>query len=151
MQRQALLAMGHAWRTFKSTLVTKYVNTGQTPLTKYKFLSWDIWDAFVRMKTTAEFQKQSVAHKALQAQNTHPHKHGTAGYAGKTTQWTTENENATRPFAEITNERARTWLRARASATSSGGISFTNPADVEVSQCLGNMSNYLVVNKSKTS
>ena len=28
---------------FKSTLVTKYVNTGRTPFTKYKFLSRDIW------------------------------------------------------------------------------------------------------------
>ena len=57
MERQALLAMGHTWRTFKSTLVTKYVNTGRTPFTKYKFLSRDIWDAFVQMKTTAEFQE----------------------------------------------------------------------------------------------
>ena len=39
VERQALLAMGKAWRTFKSTLVTKYVNTGRTPFTKYKFLS----------------------------------------------------------------------------------------------------------------
>ena len=96
MQRQALLVMGHAWSTFKSTLVMKYVNTGQTPFMKYQFLSWDIWDAFVQMKTTGEFQEQSAAHKALQAQNTHPHKLGTAGYAGKTTQWTVEDENAIR-------------------------------------------------------
>ena len=65
MEQQALLAMGHVWRTFKSTLVTKYMNTGLTPFTKYKFLSRDIWDAFVRMKTTAEFQAQSTVHKAL--------------------------------------------------------------------------------------
>ena len=67
VERQALLAMGHAWRTFKSTLVKEYVNMGQMPFTKYKFLSGDTWDAFVRMKTTAEFQEQSAAHKALQA------------------------------------------------------------------------------------
>lgn len=121
------------------------------PFTKYKFLSRDIWDAFVRMKTTAEFQEQSAPHKALQAQNTHPHKLSTAGYAGKTTQWAVEDENATRPFDEITDERARTWLRARASTTSLGGISFTNQADEEVSQRLVNMLNYLVVNKSTTS
>ena len=126
VERQALLAMDHAWRTFKSTLVTKYVNTGRTPFTKYKFLSRDIWDAFVQMKTTAEFQEQSAAHKALQAQNTHPHKLGTAGYAGKTTQWTAEDENATGPFAGITDEHARSWLRVRASATTSGDISFIN-------------------------
>ena len=151
VKRHALLAIGKAWRTFKSTLVMKYVNTGRTPFTKYKFLSRDIWDAFVRMKTTGEFQDQSAAHKALQAQNTHPHKLGTAGYAGKTAQWAAEDENATGPFAEITDERARTWLRARASATSSGGISFTNPADEDVSRRVVNMSNYLVVNKSITS
>ena len=47
MERQALLAMEHVWRNFKSTLVTKYVNMGRTPFTKYKFLSRVIWDAFV--------------------------------------------------------------------------------------------------------
>ena len=106
VERQALLAMGHTWRTFKSTLVTQYVNTGRTPFTKYKFLSRDIWDAFLRMKTTAEFQEQSAAHKAFLVQNTHPYKLGTAGYTGKTTQWMAEDENATRPFAGITDERA---------------------------------------------
>ena len=60
-----MLAMGHAWRTFKSTLITKYVNTGQTPFMKYKFLSWDIWEVFVQMKITAEFKEQSAAHKAI--------------------------------------------------------------------------------------
>ena len=103
------------------------------------------------MKTTAEFQEQSAAHKALQTQNTHPHRLGTAGYAGKTAQWAAEDENATGLFAEIKDERARPWLRARASATSSGGFSFTNPADGDVAQRVVNMSNYLVVNKSITS
>ena len=58
------------------------------------------------MKTTAEFREQSAAHKALQTQNTHPHRLGTAGYAGKTAQWAAEDENETRPFAEITDERS---------------------------------------------
>ena len=39
VERHGLLSMGKAWRTFKSMVVTKYVNTGQTPFTKYKFLS----------------------------------------------------------------------------------------------------------------
>ena len=104
----------------------------------------------MQMKTTDEFQEQSAAHKALQTLNTHPHKLGTAGYAGKTVQWAAEDENATGPFAEITDERANSWLRARASATSSGGISFKNKADEAVSQRVVNMSNYLVVNKSIT-
>ena len=151
VERQALLSMGKAWRTFKSVLVTKYVNTGRTPFTAYKFLSQDIWDAFVQMKTTAEFRKQSAENKALQTLNTHPHKLGTAGYVGKTAQWAAEDQNETRPFAEITDERALSWLRARASLTSSGEISFTNPADQEVAKRVVNMSNYLVVNKSITS
>ena len=103
------------------------------------------------MKTAAEFQEQSAAHKALQTQNTHPHRLGTAGYAGKTPQRAAEDANVTGPFPEITDERANSWLRARASATSSGGISFTNPADQEVTKRVVNMSNYLVLNKSITS
>ena len=100
--------MDHAWRTFKSTLVTKYVNTGRTPFMKYKFLSRDIWEAFVQMKTAAEFKEESAADKALQEQNTHPHKLGTAGYTGKTTQWTAKDQNATGLFAKIEDERAKT-------------------------------------------
>lgn len=119
VERQALLSIGKAWRTFKSVLVTRYVNTGRTPFTAYKFLSRDIWDAFVQMKTTPEFLEESATHKALQTLNTHPHQLGTAGYAGKTTQWAAEDENETRPFAEITDERALSWLRARVSVTSS--------------------------------
>ena len=110
----------------------------------------------MQMKTTAEFKEESAAHKALQAQNTHPHKHGIAGYAGKILQLRDQDQQANRSnvspsFAEITDERARSWLIARASVTSSSDISFTNKADEEVSQCMVNMSNYLVVNKSITS
>ena len=65
VKRHALLAIGKAWRTFKSTLVTEYVNTGRRPFTKYEFLSRDIWDAFVQMKTATEFKEQSAAYKAL--------------------------------------------------------------------------------------
>lgn len=138
VQRQALLAMGKAWKNFKSTLVTKYVAEDVTPFTKYPFVSPETWEAFVQMKTTPEFVQQSAAHKDLQSQNTHPHRLGTAGYAGKIPQWRMQDEVAIRseaspPFAGIANERARNWLRARSSTTSSG-VSFKNPADEEVSQ-----------------
>ena len=107
MRRKAFHAMGKAWKTFKNTLVTEYMNKDRTPFTKYQFVSRDTWDAFVWMKTTVEFQEQSAAHKALQAQNTHPHKLGTAGYVGKTAQWAAEDQNATGPFAGITDVRAQ--------------------------------------------
>nr|CCI55309.1 PH01B001I13.5 [Phyllostachys edulis] len=136
VERQALLAMCHAWRTFKSKLVTKYMNTGRTPFTKYPFLMRDIWDAFVAMKTTAKFKEQSAAHKALWTQNTHLHRLGTAKYMGKSAEWATEDENAAGPFLEITDPRALSWLKARAKVSSSGSISFTNSADQEVSQRL---------------
>ena len=55
VKRHALLAIGKVWTTFKRTLVTEYVNTGRTPFTKYKFLSRDIWDTFVRMKMMTKF------------------------------------------------------------------------------------------------
>ena len=150
VRRHALLSMDHAWRTFKSILVTKYVNKGETPFTKYRFLTRETWDAFVAMKTTAEFKDQSAAHKALQTRNTHPHRLGTAGYAAKSTQWAAEEENATGPFPDITDPRSLSWLKARAKVSSSGSISFTNPADQEVSQRVVNMLNYLVVYKSIT-
>ena len=50
--------------------------------------------------------------KVLQTRNTHPHRLGTAGYAGKIPQWRREDEEAIRseaspPFAGIADERAR--------------------------------------------
>ena len=67
VKRHALLAIGKAWRTFKSTLVTKYVNTGRTPFTAYKFLSWDIWAAFVQMKVLHAFPIASNACRSTRA------------------------------------------------------------------------------------
>ena len=148
VERTAMLTIAKSWRTFKSILVTQYVNTGQTPFAKYGFLTQETWDAFVAMKTTAEFNEKSAAHKALQSRNTHPHRLGTAGYAGKYEEWAAEEENA---FPDVTDPRSLAWLKARAKVSSSGSISFTNPADQEVSQRVVNMSNYLVVNKSITS
>ena len=148
VQRTAMHTIDKSWRNFKSILVTNYVNTGQTPFAKYGFLTRETWDAFVAMKTTAEFTEKSAAHKALQTRNTHPHKLGTAGYAGKYEEWAAEEENA---FPDVTDPRSLAWLKARAKVSSSGSISFTNPADQEVSQRVVNMSNYLVVNKSITS
>lgn len=66
MRWQALLAMEKVWKTFKSTLVTEYMNKDQMPFMKYQFMSRDTWDTFMRMKTTAEFEEQSAAHKAIQ-------------------------------------------------------------------------------------
>lgn len=109
--------MGKAWKTFKSTLVTEYVNKDRTPFMKYHFMSPDIWDAFVWVKTTAEFQQQSAAYKAIQTQNRHPHRLVTARYTGKILQWRREDKEAIQweaspPFARIIDERARNWLRA---------------------------------------
>ena len=139
VRQTAMLTMGKSWRTFKSILVTKYVNTGQTPFAQYKFLTREAWDTFVAMKTTAEFKEQSAAHKALQTRNTHPHRLGTAGYTGKYEEWAAEKEN---PFPDVTDPRSLSWLKARAQVSSSGSISFTNLADQEVSQRVVNMSNY---------
>ena len=85
------------------------------------------------MKTTDEFKERSAEHKVIQARNTHPHRLGTAGYAAKSTQWAAEEENATSPFPDIIDPRSLSWLKTRAKVSSSGSISFTIPADQEVS------------------
>ena len=96
---------------------------------------------FVAKKTTDDFRSESAAHRALQAKNKHPHRLGTAGYAGKIPQWRDQDQQASRsnvsqPFPVITDERARNWVMGRLSTLSSGVISFPNPADAEVSQRL---------------
>ena len=156
VQQQTYKAACKAWKNFKSTLVKKYVETDETPLTKYPFLEPQ-WEEFKAMKTTEDFKSTSVAHKALQAKNTHPHRLGTAGYAGKIPQWSMEDEltaaqDIAPPFSNIPDDRARNWLRARSSTMTSGEVSFRNPADQQVSQRLVRYrSNYVACNYSTTS
>ena len=92
-------------------------------------------------KMTDDFRSESAAHKALQAKNKHPHRLGTARYVGKIPRWRDQDQqanssNASPPFAEITDERARHWLMARSRILSTGEISFPNPEDEEVSRRL---------------
>ena len=136
VQRYALLAACKAWRNFKSTLIKDYVEKDLTPFQKYPFVE-EYWEDFVAKKKTNDFRIESEAHRALQAKNTHPHRLGTAGYAGKIPQWRDQNERARQldaspPFARITSERSQQWLMARLSTSSSGVVSLPNPADVEV-------------------
>ena len=93
VQRYALLAACKAWRNFKSTLIKDYVEKDLTPFQKYPFVE-EYWEDFVAKKKTDDFRIESEAHRALEAKNMHPHRLGTAGYAGKIPQWRAQNEHA---------------------------------------------------------
>lgn len=141
VRRHALLQACKAWKNFKSTLVKNYVEKDlKPPFHKYLFLE-ESWAEFVAKKTTDEFKSESAAHTALQAKNKHPHRLGTAGYAGKAPIWRDQEQQASSLnlsllFPEITDVRARQWLFARLAIRPTGEVYFPNPEDQEVSQRL---------------
>jgi hypothetical protein len=137
VRRAALMKACGAWKNWKYMLNKNYVQQQKEPFGHYPMITHDDWEKFVEMKTTSEFHRKSVEHKALVAKNKHPHRMGTKGYYGKKRQWEKEDEEARMwgvdpPFVEVDTDRARYWCRGRSTTDSSGQRSFQNPADQEV-------------------
>ena len=139
VERTALKVANKAWKDFKSMLHRKYVMEEKSPLQKYPFISEEDWSAFTESTWSEDFKARSEAAKANACKNTHHHRLGSAGYAGKMDKWREEEERARMndqplPFAGVESERARNWLFARRStaATSSNVHAFTNTATQEV-------------------
>ena len=139
VERTALKVANKAWKDFKSMLHRKYVMEDKSPLKKYPFISQEDWNAFTESTRTEEFKARSEAAQANACKNTHHHRLGSAGYAGKVDKWREEEERARindqpLPFAGVESERARNWLFARRNpaATSSNAESFTASATQDV-------------------
>uniref|UniRef100_J3N0I8 Ubiquitin-like protease family profile domain-containing protein n=1 Tax=Oryza brachyantha TaxID=4533 RepID=J3N0I8_ORYBR len=104
---------------------------------KYPQITAEVWTEFLTLKKSSEFINISNEHKRLQARNVHPHRLGTGGYIGKADTWAEEDEAARRsgapvPFADLEEERARNWARARAKQNPDGTVMFPNEADADV-------------------
>jgi hypothetical protein len=54
------------------------------------------WDAFVQMKNSEQFKKESEEKKQLRARNKHNHRIGAIGYAGKRAKWQVEDKKLSR-------------------------------------------------------
>ena len=98
-----------------------------TPFHKYRHIEEEAWEVFKKTKNSKEFEAKSAATKLLAEKHCHPHKMGTAGYAGMAPIWAMEDAEAevlkkTKIFGHIRDKRARNWARARVSRDKDTGF-----------------------------
>ena len=53
---KTLKIMNEAWKQFKSTLSTDWMDQGKNPVGYYTWLTQEKWEKFVEMKSTDEFK-----------------------------------------------------------------------------------------------
>nr|AAM01089.1 Hypothetical protein with similarity to putative retroelement [Oryza sativa Japonica Group]AAM74321.1 Hypothetical protein [Oryza sativa Japonica Group]AAP53450.1 transposon protein, putative, CACTA, En/Spm sub-class [Oryza sativa Japonica Group] len=121
-----------AWLTFKESF--DYPAEHEDYLRRAAF---KVWEEFHAKKLTPESRARSEAYRLLQTRNQHPHRLGTAGYAGKEEEWQREDEEAEESctplvFGDIPHPRARNWARARYQKNDDGTIFMPNAEDQRV-------------------
>ena len=135
--------MGNAWKNFKTKLVGEFVYNPANPDPREKFpwITEQVWEEFHAKKSTPESRARSEAYRLLQTRNQHPHRLGTAGYAGKEEEWQREDEEAEESctllvFGDIPHSRARNWARARYQKNDDGTIFMPNAEDQRVYEAI---------------
>jgi hypothetical protein len=59
-KKNTLKKMNDGWKQYKSTLVTEWMNKGKNPVGHFEGLTQEIWDDFVAIKQTPEFQVTKI-------------------------------------------------------------------------------------------
>src|SRR6266542_1213319 len=65
----------------------EFMKTNKSPLGLYPSVSESDWDEFCRLKSSEEFQSESLKGQELAKKNKHPHLLGTSGYVGAKKKW----------------------------------------------------------------
>ena len=110
--------------------------------TKWPKIELDQWEEFVAERRTEGFQQKSTKFKELRSKNKYDHRLGSGGYEGKEPAWDAEDakkraEGKPLPFEDITERRARNYVRARTSTDpETGAPVFHNPEVQQVSERL---------------
>ncbi|CAO2198212.1 unnamed protein product [Urochloa humidicola] len=138
----ALSTMGTAFRNFRSTLTTEYLDKGLCPRTKYGKITSSLWEEFKAQKQTPEaiaLREKMKANAKKAAKN--PHRLGAGGYDGKIPHWRREEEERRKAglpdlFAGI-DERAKNWCLARRKRRIGDRVVFDYPTTTEIYARLG--------------
>ncbi|KAI3510158.1 hypothetical protein L1887_25689 [Cichorium endivia] len=113
-KQQVLKICNQAWKVHKSRLVNKFLKKGRNPLDEYPYLDEDTWNAFVRLKSSQEFEEISSKAKATVKLNKYPPRLGPRGYRGMKPRWEKELASGeSTEFHNIRSERARNFILAR--------------------------------------
>ena len=71
-----------------------FVKTNKSPVGVYPSVSESDWEEFCRLKSSEEFQAESLKGQELAKKNKYPHLLGTSGYMGAKKKWAKEDEEA---------------------------------------------------------
>ncbi|XP_078156778.1 uncharacterized protein LOC144552665 [Carex rostrata] len=108
--------MNSAWKNFKSDLVNDYMRAGVLPFSKYTWINSEIWEEFVRQKSTPEFEKLSETNRELCKKNDNPHRLGSRGYDVKKRVWKKkikEKSEDVTPILDIKDPRCQFYVLGR--------------------------------------
>jgi inorganic triphosphatase YgiF len=125
--RAALMTACKAWKQWKYTLMTEFVERNKIPLKLFLWIGVETWCEFVKQKSSHEFVEKSKAARLLAQTYKNHHGMGTAGYAGSEPKWEKEDLAAQaaglkKPFSDIHDKRARSCTRARAVCNKNTGF-----------------------------
>jgi hypothetical protein len=86
-RKHALTIAGKALRTLRNHLYQDYVLVDRSPLEDYNFINRQVWDEFLQLVSTPEFEAKSKKFKELAKKNELKHNLGMIGYAGHRKKW----------------------------------------------------------------
>lgn len=124
--RHAMKTIAKCFRSYKSRLVSDFLEKGLEPFRKHKHIQPVDWAEFVKMKSSEESKSKSQYFTDLRGKNTLDHKLGPTGYDGKIPQWEAEDammekEGIPNPWEQYPEGRIRWYLRARSTLIISEG------------------------------
>ena len=98
-----------------------FVRTNQTPYKVSGKITKEVWEEFVKARTTEEALKKSKESSEIAKKNVHRHKLGSGGYVGKQDKWSKEAEEFAKagkpdPFGKF--DPTQQWLKTRREGSS---------------------------------
>ncbi|XP_031109558.1 uncharacterized protein LOC116013770 [Ipomoea triloba] len=130
------------WRDFKSRLrrehvVNKHPNY-ESPVQLYEYMTKEQWAKFVANYESESFKEKTKKARQRQACNVHPHFLGSAGYAGKRSEWmisdplSSQSSCASVSSSLLSDDRSFDWVRARVKKSEEGSYYIPNEKTQEV-------------------
>ncbi|XP_019187832.1 PREDICTED: uncharacterized protein LOC109182188 isoform X2 [Ipomoea nil] len=139
-----LRVAGMRWKDFKARLVRNFIYKKhpryESPTQLYDFLTDAQWEKFVANRETEQFKEQSQLARERQSQNKHPHFLGSAGYAGRKSEWLISDPLSSQSSCASVNsiiasdDRSLDWIRARSKKGKDGNYYIPNEKTKEVFQ-----------------
>ncbi|KAK2364803.1 hypothetical protein QL285_089634 [Trifolium repens] len=122
LRKEWIKYAGERWRDFKTRLTGDYITRPnpklKPPYIRYKYITKDVWDNFVKSRETEEFKAKSQKGRENKAKNQFPHVTSRGGYKWLEEKMINEHISSKDPSTLTDDDlrppsRAAKWKRAR--------------------------------------